>query len=292
MLIIDKLKQYNFSTSEKIVADYIISQREKIKDQTTKQIAKATFTSPSTLVRIAQKLNYSGWNELKEDYLKEIEYLNNNLSNINANIPFTKDENIISIASKIASLTKESIEDTLSLITYDDLQTAIKIINKSSYINIFSVSVNLFICNEFKHNMARIKKRVDIHSHFGDQGFAAALADKDSCAILISYSGENPFLKDIVNILKQRKIPLIAITSIGENSLSKSADCILRISTREKLYSKIANFSTSTSIQYLLNTIYSCIFAQDYDNNLSFRIKTSKVIEASRFSTVDILKED
>lgn len=160
MLIIDKLKQYNFSTSEKIVADYIISQREKIKDQTTKQIAKATFTSPSTLVRIAQKLNYSGWNELKEDYLKEIEYLNNNLSNINANIPFTKDENIISIASKIASLTKESIEDTLSLITYDDLQTAIKIINKSSYINIFSVSVNLFICNEFKHNMARIKKEL------------------------------------------------------------------------------------------------------------------------------------
>lgn len=292
MLITDKLEQFSFSASERVLADYILTQREKIKDKTTKQIAKETFTSPSTLVRIAQKLEYSGWNELKEDYLKEIEYLNSSFSNVEANLPFKKDDNIMSIAGKIALLTKESIEDTLSLITYDDLQKVIKIINKSSYINIFSVSVNLFACNEFKHNMERIKKRVEIHSHFGDQGFAAALADENSCAIIISYSGENPSLQDVLQLLKQRNIPIIAITSIGENTLTQYADCILRICTREKLYSKIANFSTSNSIQYLLNTIYSCIFAQDYDNNLNFRIETSKIIEHARFSTVDILQED
>lgn len=156
----------------------------------------------------------------------------------------------------------------------------------------FSVSVNLFACNEFKHNMSRIKRRVEISSNFGDQGFAAALAEKNSCAIVISYSGENPSLQDVLQLLKQRNIPIIAITSIGENTLTQYADCVLRICTREKLYSKIANFSTSNSIHYLLNTIYSCIFAQDYDNNLNFRIETSKIIEHARFSTVDILQED
>ena len=76
------------------------------------------------------------------------------------------------------------------------------------------------------------------------------------------------------------------ITSIGDNTLSKNADCILRICTREKLYSKIATFSTDSAITYLLDVLYSCIFALDYDRNLNLKIETG------RFSTVDILKEE
>ena len=50
----------------------------------------------------------------------------------------------MSIAGKIATLKKESIEDTLSLITHDDLQKAIQIIKKASCIHLFAVS-NKFI---------------------------------------------------------------------------------------------------------------------------------------------------
>lgn len=58
---------------------------------------------------------------------------------------FTKVDNIMTIASKIATLKQEAIEDTLSLITHDDLQHAIRIIQKSSAIHLFAVSNNLLI---------------------------------------------------------------------------------------------------------------------------------------------------
>jgi hypothetical protein len=54
--------------------------------------------------------------------LKEEEYLQKHFSEINANLPFQRNDTILSIASKIAALEKESIDDTLSLITHDDLQ--------------------------------------------------------------------------------------------------------------------------------------------------------------------------
>lgn len=292
MLIRERLENFDFSNSEQKIVAYILEKKAAIQEMTTKEIAEATYTSPSTLVRIAHKMNFSGWSDLKEAFLKEEEYLQKHFSEINANLPFQRNDTIMSIASKIAALEKESIDDTLSLITHDDLQKAIQIIRKSSYTSLFAVSNNLLITQEFQHNMSRIKKRVDICALQGETIFKAHLADPSSCAIIVSYSGETEILNQTIKTLKGNKIPVIAITNIGDNTAARLADCVLRISTREKLYSKIATFSTDSAIVYLLDVLYSCIFALDYDANLQLRISTSKMIEAARFSTVDIIKEE
>lgn len=290
MLLKEKMENEQFSNSERIVVDYILDKEVLIKNMTIKDIADATYTVPSTLIRIAKKLNYNGWNDLKEDYLHECEYLNNHFCNIDANIPFKNNDTIMSIAGKIATLKKESIEDTLSLITHDDLQLALNIIRRTSAIHLFAVSNNLLITQEFKHNMSRIKKEVHIHTIQNEILFNAMLAKEDSCAIIISYSGETKVLERIEKILNDKNIPVIVITSIGDNTLARNASCVLRICTREKLYSKIATFSTDSAISYLLVVLYACYFSFDYDNNLKLRIDTSKAIE-TRFSTVDIIKE-
>lgn len=290
MLLREKLENEHFSNSERSVIQYILDKELLIKNMTIKDIADATYTAPSTLIRIAKKLNYDGWNDLKTDFLNECEYLQSHFSNIDANLPFKNNDTIMSIAGKIATLKKESIEDTLSLITHDDLQKAIQIIRKATSVHLFAVSNNLLISQEFKHNMSRIKKEVHIHPIQNEIFFNAMLAKNNSCAIIISYSGETYALDEITKILKDKNIPIIVITSIGDNTLSRNGDCVLRLCTREKLYSKIGTFSTDSAITYLLDVLYACYFSLDYENNLNLKIETSKAIE-TRFSTVDILKE-
>lgn len=292
MLIRERLERCEFSNSEKVIIEFIIDKKLAIKDMTTKDIANATYTSPSTLIRIAHKMGFNGWNELKEAYLKEEEYLQSHFCDIDANYPFQNNDTIMSIASKIATLKKESIDDTLSLITHDDLQKAVQIIRKASSIQLFAVSNNLYISREFKHNMNRIRKRVDICSTQGELVYTACTCDPKSCALVISYSGETPILKRTVLALKAQNIPIIAITNIGDNTIARLSDCVLKICTREKLYSKIATFSTDSAITYLLDVIYSCIFALDYDKNKERKIQTSRMIEVGRFSTLDIIKEE
>ena len=111
-------------------------------------------------------MGFGGWNELKEAYLKEEEYLQTHFKDIDANLPFQRRDSIMSIAGKIAALKKEAIDDTQSLLTHDDLQKAILIMRKASYMGIYAASNNLLFAREFQHNMARIGKRVDIcHYH-------------------------------------------------------------------------------------------------------------------------------
>jgi len=55
---------------------YILNQKDNIEKLSTKDLANATYTSPSTVIRLSQKLGFSGWNELKEKHLEELQYLN------------------------------------------------------------------------------------------------------------------------------------------------------------------------------------------------------------------------
>ena len=292
MLIKERLERCDFSNSERVIIDFILENGMKIRDLTTKDIANATYTSPSTLIRIAHKMKFNGWNELKEAYLKEVEYLETHFCDIDANYPFKNNDTIMSIASKLATLKEESISDTLSLVTHDDLQKAVQIIRKTSSIYLFAVSNNGLITQEFAHNMSRIQKKVTICNLQGELVYSAVNADPNSCAIIVSYSGETPIFKNVILALKGNHIPIIGITNIGDNTVSRNADVVLRICTREKLYSKIATFSTDISFEYILDLLYSCVFALNYDANIERKTTVSKIIEQGRFSTLDILKEE
>ncbi|TRZ40459.1 MurR/RpiR family transcriptional regulator [Niallia circulans] len=288
MLLTEKMREDMFSSSERAIITYIFEQREQIKDKTTQEISKETYTHPSTLIRIAKKLGYSGWIELKQVFLEEIEYLNSHYSNVDANYPFEAQDNIMTVASKMALLNQTTISDTLSLINYEDLQKATKMLEKAAHIKVFSVYHNLMICHDFKAKMNRIGKYVSLCTI--DPHFEAANSSVDNCAIVISYSGESENTVELLPFLKEKRVPILAITSIGENTLTKYADCILRITTRERLYSKIDSFTTNESINFLLNVLYACVFSLNYEHNLENKIHISKYFD-HRKSSNKVMKE-
>lgn len=291
MFLLEKLEYSNFSNSEQIVVDYLLTQREAIEELTISQIAANTFSSKSSLVRISKKLGFKGWTDFKKAFLEEINYFNKQNSAIDANIPFDKSDNYLQIASKIANLEKEAIEDTLSLLKAKTINEAIHLMKEANTIHIFAASNNLLNAQEFAHNMSRIQKDVRIHQLQGEVLFNAYLAQENSLALIISYSGGTESLIRIAKILKEKNIPIISITSLGDNPISLLADINFRLATKEKLYSKIGTFSTDASITYLLDTIYSCIFAQEYEKNLKLRQLASRIIESERHADSTILRE-
>jgi len=291
MIISNKLESMkSLSKSEEVLAQYILIQKENIEKLSTKDLANATYTSASTVIRLSQKLGFSGWKELKEKYLEELQYLNQHFSNIDSNFPFASNDNLMNVASKIGHLACESIEDTLSLLKNEDLNKAVTLLDKAQIINIFGLSNSLLMAYDFKHKMIRINRHVDILNLPGEQAYVAANSSPNDCAILISYSGEISESLQIAKILKRNKTPIISLTSIGENTLKSFADCTFSITSREKLYSKIATYSTNNSIHLILDILYSCLFKINYNYNLEYKTNISKIID-TRFTTSNLLKE-
>ena len=290
MLIIHKIENTHFSSSEAIIIDYILEQGLNIKNMSASAIAKATFTSAPLLVRIAKKLGYSGWNAFKEDYLKELEYLFTE-QNVDASIPFVVSDDITTISHNIGQLQIETIQDTMALLDHDTLQIAFHFLRNTKELDVYGVSNNLLLAESFASKLFYIHHNVNICTLPGNPKVQAAMSDKTHCAILISYSGETGFIIEVAKILKTKNTPIIAITCIADNELSRLADVTLRISSREMLHTKIGDFATSVSIKYLLDILYAGIFSFDYQKNLDYKIQIAQAVD-DRHSGYEYIDEE
>ena len=86
------------------------------------------------------------------------------------------------------------------------------------------------------------------------QNRQAMLSNKDSVAIVISYSGEEQEIKRIVNYIKQKEGTVIAVTSINDSYLRKNAD-------------------------YIMDIIFSLLFKNNYNINLIEKLERAKNIQ-------------
>lgn len=293
MLVKEKIKNCpDLTASEKVVADFILSLDLEVKELSTAEIAKNTFTSPATAVRLAQKIGFSGWNELKERLFSETEYLSSHFSEVDANLPFSANESFMSVANKIGALEIETIHDTLSLLDYKVLHEAAHLLNDARTIHVIGTSVSLMLAEQFKYKMIRIGRSVSVSLIHGEQLYESEQASTDDCVIVLSYSGEDPFLKTIMTRLNKKQVNMISVTNIGSNTIAKSAKLNLYCSTREKLNHKIGAFSSVGSMDFILDILYSCIFSIDYKKNLNKRVELAKKYELNRTSDTKQLIDD
>lgn len=291
MLIKEKLKQTKFSDSQQAVVDYMMKLGPKIRDKTVRQIARETYTSSATMIRIAHKLNYPGWEDLKNAFIEEQEYLSSHFQEVDANIPFSRSDSPMTIANRIAVLEKEAINDTLALINWETIEKAAALIGSRRIVNIVAMNNTIAQAEEFMYKMGRIQKMVIVQPPSGEGLYNGTITDPSSCMIVISYTGETGNFIRWIQYAKEAGVPVIAITSLGENSISRLADLTLRICTREKMFSKISWYASEVSISYLLNVLYSLVFAADYDHYLETKVKRSKKIERGRHSSISIISE-
>lgn len=274
--------ELNFSQSEKQISRYILNNGEDVLSMSVKELSKKTYTSPATIVRLCKKLGLEGYNEFKIKYSAELQFDKRNKKRIDVNFPFQPNDNDETIAKNLLSMTKEVINDTHQLLDFNNLKTIVDILYNAQEIDLYGSGNSILVGLSFQHKMARIGKNVNIRTIPGEQIFLTSISNEKKAAILISYSGETSDLIRFANILKTKKTPIIAITSLGDNQLSKLADYILHVDSREKIFSKMAPFSSQISMEYILNLIFSCIYKKDYEQNTKTKIDFDKINDSRR----------
>ncbi len=278
MLIVNQIENTHFSKTEREIVDYIIDQGMNIEKMSANEIARNTFTSAPLLVRIANKLGYSGFNEFKSAYLKELAYMLEE-TDVDASIPFLLSDDLMTITKNLALLEKETIQDTEQLNHHDDLQHAIRLLEDAKTIDVYGVLDNVLLAKHFKALMMYIDKDVQVIDQVTGQKRSACLANKNHCAIIISYSGQTREMVEVAEIYHKRQIPFISITCMAENSISRLANATLYLSSREMLHIKIGDFASTTSLKYLFDVLYAGIFSKNYQKNLETKIVVASYVD-------------
>lgn len=75
-MIIEKLmKQADFTDVEKSIAAYLMKNGFDVKNMSIQSLARATFSSPSTITRFCRKLGLDGYKNFRFCFIQNMKYL-------------------------------------------------------------------------------------------------------------------------------------------------------------------------------------------------------------------------
>ena len=175
--------------------------------------------------------------------------------------------------TQMLSLYEQTLKNTFNLIDLDELLHIVQALKKANNIYIFPSIGNYFMAESFQQSMLEIGVKVDVIKEAYYQHWIVQLCKVGDIVMLISYAWRTPQIKNIVQELNQKNIPIILISSTIHTPIDQFAKYHLYFSSYEDSEEKIASFSSRISLQYLLDCIYACYFNRDYQKNLEYKIK-------------------
>lgn len=274
MSVLLKLREYRaLPNSENEVRNYILKNSKKVISMSVQEVAKNSYTSPATVIRLCRRLDLKGYGQLKIELASELKAFENMNLNLIDHTTFKKNDSIADIVNKITDMSIKSIEETNLLLDQEVLLSVAKKIMKADIIDLYGAGASNNVAFDAGYKFMRIGKNVACLHLVDRQRIQAINSDANHFAIIISYSGETPEIIEIANILSKNNVPSVSITSSIQNRLMNIVDDNLFVSSRESTFRNGAIISR-TSTLYMLDLLYVTCISLNYDVSLKALEKT------------------
>ena len=279
---LNELKQMNKLTStEQGIVNYILTNPEELEKISSRQLAELTYTSPATVVRICQKLGFSGYSEFKIKYLQEVNQTPR-MDQINRTNPITSEDSLHRIVNKVAALEITAIEQTKKGIDLDQLNRVSELLNQATCIDFYAFDNNLHLAKNACSHFLYAGKQAVIHDSSNAQFMQAFASVEGHVAIIISRTGENPMLYRIATILCEKKIPLLVLTESRHSSLAKISTEHLYLYNVHR-FTDMGTILFQTSVQYLFDLLFAILFSRNFENSVKQNEMYEEIKEYHQF---------
>jgi DNA-binding MurR/RpiR family transcriptional regulator len=250
------------------LAHSILNFGGQVQNCSIKELARATSTSVASIHRLCKKLGLEGYKELKVEIARS-SALRMHKKFVNINFPFDANSGVTEITSRIGELYEMTLRETCSLLDPEALERAANLISSSSNVDIYTRSHNLYPARLFVDRMLSIGRAATCHDDFERQAWSAMSSDSNHVAIAISYSGLADILDELLPILASRSVPVIFIGTPDAAKCRPGLDIYLYLGDSEDIQNRIVQFASHIAVQFVLDSLYSCVFARNYKQSLS-----------------------
>ncbi len=208
-MLLEEIMLQNFKSLNELDLDilsYIVKHQKAVSKMGSVELARKTNTSKSTITRMAKKIGFKGYSELKY---------------------FLREQNKRSVTiydSAVAELQKDIIA-TLDLAKESHLEKLVEQMYRSEIVYCYATgNSQRRFAEVFSQQLLTTGKKVIFITEESYLDLIISIIGPDDLVILFSLSGETENLKPFILNLKTRGLPLTTITQNKENFFSKHAD--------------------------------------------------------------------
>lgn len=211
-----------FSEKERLIADYILENTEEIVHSTINQVADNLMVADATVFRFCKRLGFKGYQAMKIALASETV---NPIQDIHETILETDTDS--EITEKVFQANIRALETSRDVQNPLSLQKAMEYLVAADRVFFFGSGGSNILAMDAQHKFIRTGMEAHASPDTHLQLMSASQMRSTDVAVVISHTGSNQDILDIVDVAKENGVKTIAITNFAKSPLTKVADLSL-----------------------------------------------------------------
>lgn len=264
MNVLLKMKRIkDLSPSERQVVNFILSDPERAANMGIVEIAKRTYTSTSTVMRVTKKLGLAGFVEFRLQLATDLkEYLDTTLL-FRHQEPIDSEDTMANIIDKVTSNNVHAVLDVKKFNPLPVFEKVVEMMSEAKQIDFYGSGVSNLICHDAMVKALRLGVSSTAYSYYSEMAMLARTCTSDHLAIILSYTGQTEDTLRVAQYLKKGGVPSVSITSHTDNALLELCSVNLFVGSSESVY-RVGGMSSRLSSQHLLDILFSGYMNQNF----------------------------
>lgn len=274
MSILIKLRDNrNLSEAESSVRDYILRNPKEVLTFTVYDLARESFTSAATVVRLCKKMRVDGFPAMKVLLAEELKYFQDMQLKLLDSTTIGKEDTPLTIVEKITNISVKTIEETRALVDVEQLMAVAGLFRRAAVLDFYGVGASNLVAIDAQFKFMRLGKPSISYGQENRQYVQSLNSDSTHVGFIVSYSGETKAMLRVAQNLKKNGTPVVVLTTSSENSLSRLANYSLCVTSKETIFRSGAMASRTAQL-YVVDLLFTLYCSLDYDENIEKIVRT------------------
>lgn len=259
-----------FSKSDFLIADYILDNPDCIQHVTANELAKASGTSPATVIRFCRKLGYNGLPDMK----MSVKYSNGDRSA--ELLELSRDDSVHDIRQKVINFTKAVLDQLNETLSDEALTEAARLISGAHKVVIVGEGGSGSIARAAYDVFLKLTIPCEVVLDPLFSMMVISMLQPDDVLLVIVNSGRTKNTIQDAQFAYENKVPVIGIVGSANTPISKYLTVEL---TTSMFYSEyFSDFSTSRACEVTTISILHSILALSFPEK---RLEKSRLVASA-----------
>jgi DNA-binding MurR/RpiR family transcriptional regulator len=254
------------SESEKKIAQYICKEPKKALHFNVRELAKQSNSSQAAVIRFCKRTGFNNFSDFKLRLARDV--FRDSDERYIPDLDLESEVNPSRVIHGIVDRTQRSLSSLESTLDPHSVEKAVSLFTTSTSIILFGVGASGVVAYDFMQKLTRLGLSVYYTSDSDLQLTRASTMNHNQVAFVISYSGENKNMIEVVQIAKNRSVPVISLTMDSQNTVRNNASIALLVPLTEKIYRSGATTSRINQLT-VIDILYSMMVSNNLEDSIA-----------------------
>lgn len=210
-------------------ADYVAANTDRIAVSTVAEMADAAGVQPSAFMRFCQIMGFSGYSEMQRlfresyvggwpDYATRLDHLREMGENSGPRL-----------LAEFVDAGRASLENLLNTVDPQALEQAVEVLAGANFIHIIGLRRSFPVASYLAYAFEKMQVPAMLHSVAGRLDSTSAIRPGDAL-LAVTFSPYSAETLDLVELVRSRDVPVVALTDASVNPLRKLGATTLTVS--------------------------------------------------------------